>query len=214
MSEAKISDIVARLIERDSNLSVFMSEGLINFYAFARKYRKDIQEELGKEADISSISMAARRYIRACERIGIRKLDFDLVVSDRMIDYNVKCTPQVLDELAVLHATHPDSEMNVSICKDNLVIIVHERNESVVESNRSIFENTIFKLRDLACVRLKFKGDFLNTPGVIYNVLKLLQTKGINVIEIFSSNMELVFVIKAISLKIAYSLLSGYFLSK
>ena len=212
MSDISISDAVSHIIERDGNLKMFMSEGLINFYAFARKYRNDICAAVGRDADIPSISMAARRYVRSCDRISSKKFDFDIVVSDKTIDYNVRCTPQVLDELVALYSARRDNELNFSIYKDKLTIIAHEKNEPAIESNPFLSENLIFKLRDLACIHLRFKGDFLNTPGVMHNVLKLFQANGINVFEVLSSNMELMFVIREINLKVAYSLLKGFFM--
>ena len=82
----KITDCVCSILEHDNNLRLYMSEGLVNFTAFAKKYQRQIELELGFPCQLSSISMAARRYIRQSDSYLPKKVNFDIVIANKIID--------------------------------------------------------------------------------------------------------------------------------
>ena len=65
-------------------------------------------------------------------------------------------------------------------------------------------------MEDLVALSLVFTGDFLQTPGIVYEAVRRLAWEEINVIEIVSTMNELTFVIKREDSMQAFEVLQSF----
>ena len=205
----KISDAVRNIIGKDVYLQIYMTDGLINYSSFARHYRSFINKIVGKECDITSISMAARRYINNNINLSKKKLKFNITILDDMIDYNIKTSNNLIKILNNLTNLISDGNVITQTNESKTVIIISKKYKNNIE-NLLKDENILLTIPNLAILKLNFAGEFINTPGTIYNIIKLLYYKGINIIEIFSDLDELSLVVESNYLDITNELLQNY----
>jgi len=71
-------------------------------------------------------------------------------------------------------------------------------------------EEVLHQMDDLVALSLVFTGDFLQTPGIVYEAVRHLAWEQINVIEIVSTMNELTFVIKREDSMKAFDVLQGF----
>ncbi|HKL60121.1 MAG TPA: hypothetical protein VJ863_09495, partial [Sphaerochaeta sp.] len=98
----------------------------------------------------------------------------------------------------------------------NITIGSHEVSLAVSEKYRDLVtdlakdEEVLHEMEDLVALSLVFTGDFLQTPGVVYEAVRRLAWEQINVIEIVSTMNELTFVIKREDSMKAFDVLQGF----
>ena len=68
-------------------------------------------------------------------------------------------------------------------------------------------ENIINKESNLVSITIMFYGDFLHTPGIVFNIIRKLAWENINIYEIVSTKSELTFIIKKEDSMRAYEVL-------
>jgi aspartokinase len=71
-------------------------------------------------------------------------------------------------------------------------------------------EDTLHRMEDLVALSLVFTGDFLQTPGIVYEAVRRLAWEEINVIEIVSTMNELTFVIRRQDSMRAFEVLQSF----
>ena len=85
--------------------------------------------------------------------------------------------------------------LNVTIGNDEISIAVSDKYEQ--EVREFLGEQEDLDFRDgLVSLTLIFSGDFLHTPGVVFQALRKLAWENINVYEIISTMTELTVVIE------------------
>ena len=196
-----ISSCVKQIIDKTPFLHESMVRGIISFTNLADSIKSEIEGILGKEVKQSAIVMALRRYSEELQNRNIEDLDYhvkyEIVMKTNIFDVNLVKRQSLLDKLKNLyHIVSIDKGdfLNVTIGNNEISIAVSQKYRKDVDLLLA-GETVLHRESDLVALTVIFTGDFLNTPGIVYEAVKKLAWEHINVYEIVSTMNELTFVI-------------------
>jgi aspartokinase len=197
-----VSSCVKRIIDKTPFINEMLVKGILSYSNYASSIKKDVEESYGKLVKHSAIVMAIRRYgdeLRAKEE-NERKtdVDYEIVMKTKIFDLNIVRNDKFLAKLAKLYnevSTEKGDFLNVSLGSHEISVAISEKYSQLLEELAQE-EEILHKMDDLVALSLVFSGDFLQTPGIVYEAVRKLAWEKINVIEILSTKNELTFVIK------------------
>jgi len=197
-----VSSCVKKIIDKTPFINEMLVKGILSYSNYATSIKDDVESSYGKNVKHSAIVMAIRRYgdeLRAREKIE-RKLevDYEIIMKTKIFDLNIVRNDKFLSKLAKLYnevSTEKGDFLNVSLGSHEISVAISEKYRALLEL-LAAEEEILHKMDDLVALSLVFSGDFLQTPGIVYEAVRKLAWEKINVIEIVSTKNELTFVIK------------------
>lgn len=212
-----VSHIVKDKIKESSFLRECFIKDIVSYTNLAADLHPLVEKELGKKVNVSAILMALRREADKIREKGIKKIpkNFfrDITVKTNVIDICLRKTEDIFRKIRELHKEidYEQGEFINIIDGDNELVIVTNEN-CMARINKKFLKNEIkSKETSLVSINLRFKGDFLHTPGIIYSVLRELAWYDINIYELISTNLELNIILNKKDFIKAYNLLSQMF---
>jgi aspartokinase len=198
-----VSSVVKRMLHRKPFLLEAFGRGILSFGGLAAEFKPTVEKQLGKEVKESAIVMALRRYAEEVKGKGIEPRDTDtslsceILMKTNICDFNVKKNEAFLQRLGRLYEMVQLGKgdfLNVTIGNDEVSIAISEKYRSQTEE--FLADEEIYEERSgLVSLTLLFSGDFLHTPGIVFQALRKLAWEHINVYEIVSTMTELTVVI-------------------
>lgn len=212
-----ISHIVKKKIDESSFLQECIIKDIVSYGNLAANLQPLIEQELGKKVKTSAVMMAIRRYSSSIQEKGLKKLPKDLVrdisIKTNVLDICIKKNDETFRKIRDFHRSidREKGEFVNIIEGDNEIVLV--TNESCLPRLEKLFDkkNVKSKEKSLLSISIKFQGDFLHTPGVIYSVLRELSWYDINIYEVISTNQELNLILHKNDFTRAYTLLTKTF---
>ncbi len=210
-----VSSAVKDTIETRPFLLEAMIRGIVSFNSLAEELRPDLEQQTGKEVTQSSVVMALRRYADELKhrraQMNDRPMQFEITMRTRIFDINLVKDDSLLSSLDQVYrmvSIQRGDFLNISIGSNEISIAVSQKyRQQLMDLFKSA--EIIHAMDDLVAVTILFTGDFVHTPGVVYEAVRRLAWENINVFEIISTTSELTFVvIKEDSLKAFESLQS------
>jgi len=208
-----ISSCVKYIINKKPFLHEPIIRGIVSYGNLAEMIQEEIQKTLGKEVKQAAVVMALRRYGDELKQKAVVQeeysFQYELLMKTNIFDVNLLKTPSVLEKIKglyqlvslergdFLNITIGNNEVSIAISekyKDRLLIVLKD-------------ETVLHELDDLVALTVMFSGDFLHTPGVVYEAVRKLSWNSINVYEIVSTMNELTFVIERADSIDAYEVL-------
>src|SRR6056297_2463856 len=188
-----VSSVVKKLLKQKPFLLEAFERGILSYGSLAEEFKPLIEQSLNKEVKESAIVMALRRYADDVQRnapaIRENRLSCEIVMKTNICDFNMRKTENLLPRLKELYGIvnlGRGDFLNVTIGNDEISIAVSDK-----------YEQEDLDFRDgLVSLTLIFSGDFLHTPGVVFQALRKLAWENINVYEIISTMTELTVVIE------------------
>jgi len=197
-----VSSMVKRLLNQKPFLLEAFERGILSYGSLAAEFKPIIEQSLNKEVKESAIVMALRRYAEDVQRkapsIRENRLSCEIVMKTNICDFNMRKTENLLPRLKELYGMvnlGRGDFLNVTIGNDEISIAVSDKYEQEVREFLGEQENLDFR-DGLVSHTLIFAGDFLHTPGVVFQALRKLAWENINVYEIISTMTELTVVIE------------------
>jgi hypothetical protein len=199
-----VSSVVKRLLNKKPFLFEAFSRGILSYGSLAAEFKPVIENSLGKEVKESAIVMALRRYAEEVKALPGRvssfgdRLSCEILMKTNICDFNVRKTDGLLERLKGLYELINIGRgdfLNVSLGNEEISIVVSEKYEDEV-SDFLDGEEILDHKRGLVSLTMLFSGDFLQTPGIIFQALRRLAWENINVYEIVSTMTELTVVIR------------------
>ena len=200
-----ISHIVRNLINQKPMIYEGLIEGVISHANLADYLQKDIENELGEEANLPAIVMAIRRYsesLQSREDITSKydfKFNSEIIMKTGLADITVVKTPTCMETLKSLYSL-------VSYDKGDTLNVIQGNYEITIVITEKYLENVKNILKDekilniesnLVSLSISFSDDFLYTPGIISKVTRTLSWENINIYENISTMTELIYIIGA-----------------
>ncbi len=177
-------------------------KGILSYSNYASSIKKDVENKYGKPVKHSAIVMAIRRYgdeLRIREKNENKSnVDYEIIMKTKIYDLNIVRNDKFLAKLAQLYnevSTEKGDFLNVALGSHEISVAISEKYSELLEQLAKD-EEILHKMDDLVALSLVFSGDFLQTPGIVYEAVRKLAWEKINVIEIVSTKNELTFVIK------------------
>ena len=199
-----VSSVVKKLLNRKPFLFEAFGRGILSYGSLASEFKPAIESSLGKEVKESAIVMALRRYAEEIrERPELTeprrgRLSCEILMKTNICDFNVYKTDRLLERLKELYELIQIGRgdfLNITVGNEEVSIAVSEKYEEQMQDFLED-EEIIDHKRGLVSLTMLFSGDFLQTPGIIFQVLRLLAWENINVYEIISTMTELTVVIR------------------
>lgn len=196
-----VSSMVKKMLGQKPFLMEAFERGILSYGNLAEEFKPEIENSLNKEVKESAIVMALRRYAEDVHKKNHQfrqnQLSCEIVMKTNICDFNVRKSDSLLESLKELYDIVQISRgdfLNITIGNEEISIAVSDKYQQQVEE--FLGEEEIIDFRNgLVSLTLIFSGDFLHTPGVIFQTLRKLAWENINVYEIISTVTELTVVI-------------------
>ncbi len=196
-----ISSIVKKIIETKPFIHESMSRGIISFGNLAEVLLPEIEKYYEGEVKNSAVVMALRRYgseLKKKEKeLHISQINYEITIKTNILDINIEKKATLFSKLTKLYqlvALEKGDFLNVTIGTNEVGIAISQKYSAEI-ANMLTGETILHRKKDLVALTVIFSGDFLFTPGVIYEAVRKLAWEHINVLEIVSTVNELTFVI-------------------
>ena len=213
-----VAACVKEVINRSPFIAEMMSLDLISFSKLARFIRSDVENTYGNPVSEAAIIMASRRFKTeldnqiAGQKNMEGKMRFEISMKTNIYDVNLRRSDESANNLMSLYGLVKPSEgdfLNVSIGSHEISLSVSDRYRSEVDAIIKESE-VIHRFTDLVAITIVFKGDFLQTPGILYLAARKLAWEGINIIEVISTMNVLTFVVRKDESSRAYEALNAF----
>ncbi|HPZ15375.1 MAG TPA: hypothetical protein PLX25_01800 [Sphaerochaeta sp.] len=212
-----VSSCVKRIVDKSPFIHEMLINGILSYSNYASSIHSEVERLYTKEVKISAIVMALRRYAdelrRGNEKRSSASVDYGIVMKTNIFDLNLVRRDQFISKLASLYSqvsVEKGDFLNITLGSHEVSIAVSEKYRDLV-SSLAEGEEVLNQMDDLVALSLVFTGEFLQTPGVVYEAVRRLAWEQINVIEIVSTMNELTFVIRREDSMRAFDVLQGLF---
>ncbi|MGM0431203.1 MAG: DUF7523 family protein [Spirochaetota bacterium] len=211
-----VSSCVKRIINKKPYLYEAMKRGIVSYGQLADQMHAEIEQMVQKTVKHSAVVMALRRY---SEEIRQQKgfprevaIEYELQIQTNIFDINLKKTERALEIIKGLYdvvSIERGDFLNITIGTNEISIAVSGKYSHKLEELLS-GETFLHRLSDLVALTVLFTGDFLHTPGVVYEAVRNLSWNSVNVYEIISTTNELTFVLDRKDSTTAYEVLQSF----
>jgi aspartokinase len=196
-----ISHVVSKLIDENIYLQEAIGKGIASYGSVAKKLKSDIEEELRKEVAHYAVVAAIRRYAEKMD-IKFRDIKFDANTSEvnlktNVIDINVVKTLGLFDKLKRIYDI-------IKFEQGDILHIVYGRNSVSIVTNERYKQNIlnflqheqIFNVEEnLVSLSFSISKKLINTPGVLFQIIRNFAWENINIIEVISMDLEITFIV-------------------
>lgn len=208
-----ISDSLNEIIKSYPFIEEGLARGIINYSAFTREIKPRIEKELYKPVTEGAIVMALKRISDrfSKERPAGKSINLtDLTVRSNLTEFTFTNSDSLIEKQRELF-------QEVSGAKDVFCAISQGIRETtfitsagVAQKIEKIFsdEKRITKIDHLSSITIHLPEETVKTPGVYYQILKMLAWEKINMIEAISTYTEITIVFDSIDIDKAFSVLN------
>lgn len=213
---SSVSGEVRAVLESKPFLLDALGRGILSLGNLAEELKPEIEAHLDKEVKGAAIIMALRRFGEEIQQhLAVdsgNMVSGEIIMKTNICDFNVRKSPALLMKLKELYALvsiERGDFLNITIGNNEISISVSEKYQMEIEE--FLLGETIYNMQTgLVSLTLIFSGDFLHTPGIVFQVIRRLAWENINLFEIVSTLTELTVVIdKSDSMK-GYGVLQDY----
>ena len=211
-----VSNSVKRIVDRTPFLYEMLIQGILSYSNYANSIHPQVEKLHGKSVKSSAIVMAVRRYGEELKKKELehksKPLHYEIVMKTNIYDINLIRNHEVLEkmkELFILVDPSSGDFLNISVGSHEISLSISEK---YVSDALTILkgETVLHQEGDLVALSLVFSGDFMSTPGIVYEAVRKLAWEEINVNEIISTMNELTFVIRRVDSMNAFSVLQSF----
>ncbi len=215
--QASIAAYVKEIIDHSPFISEMILQDVISYSNLARFMKPRVEALYGMPVSPSSIVMAARRYAAELKERTEAKpqrgdIGFEISMKTNIYDLNLRQSDENAAALTQLYSIVKPSSGDFL----NITVGTHEISLSVSDKYRQRVDelidesDVIHRFTDLVALTIVFKGDFLQTPGILYLAARKLAWESVNIIEIISTMNVLTFVIRKEESSRAYEALNAF----
>jgi aspartokinase len=214
-----VSHIVRKIVSKKPFLEEAMHKEIISYGSLAKQLKVEIEEELGKEVKLFAIIMALRRYAEKIKEFH-KEIEFDfrseVIMKTNICDVCVLKSPKLMVELKNLYGIvdfEKGDTLNISQGNYEISIVTNEKHkEKLLEHLKE--EKILSVKENLVSLSLRFPGEFFETPGVIFKIVRSMSWDNINIYEAISTNTEFTLVVNKKDSVRAYKILQNLTESK
>lgn len=211
-----VSTAVKRIIDRTPFLYEMLIQGILSYSNYADLIHETVEQMHGGPVHKSAIIMAIRRYAEELRTLAKEQkgynLQYEIVMKTNIYDINMTRSDTIMKKVGELYdAVSPSSGdfLNVTVGNREVSLSISEKYLPLVETLIE-GEQILHRMGDLVALTLLFSGDFMSTPGIVYEAVRKLAWEEINVNEIISTLHELTFVIRRQDSMKAFSVLQSF----
>ncbi len=209
-----ITEQVRNLIDSNPIVHDAVALGIVNYSNLAKVLKSEVESRIGESVGEQAIVMAARRHakeLRVHNRRG-KGIEYELQMTTGIFDVNLVRSSTFISKLPEIYAL-VDQEKGEFL---NITLGSHEISFTVSQKHKGSVlgilegENIIRQWDDLVSLSVLFQGEFIDTPGLIYEATRSLFLEKVNLVEIVSTYNVLSFVISREDSMRAYKVLESF----
>lgn len=209
-----VSDALDEIISSYPLIEEGLSKGIINYSAFAREIRPQIEKKLYKPVTEGAIVMALKRISDNLSKNQSKKARLnltDLTVRSNLTEFTFANSESLIEKQRELfHRLSGKKDIFCAVSqgiRETTFITSIEAAQAVAK----IFsgEKRIAKIDNLSSITIHLPEETVKTPGVYYQILKMLAWEKINMIEAISTYTEITIVFESIDIEKAFAVLSN-----
>lgn len=208
-----VSHIVHKLVDEKIFIQEAIGKRIASYGSVAKRLKPEIEKELKKEVAHYAIVAALRRYAEKMD-VRFKDIKFDPACSEvnlktNIIDIAVIKTPCLFDKLKRIYDI-------INFGKGDILHIIYGRNTvSIITNERYKKQICLFlqaeKIQNIEenLVALSFSIDkeLIETPGVLFQIIRNFAWESINIMEIISIDLEMTFIVKEDDAVVGYKAL-------
>lgn len=206
-----IADALSDIIKSYPLIEEGLSKGIINYSAFAREVKPQIEKKLYKSVKEGAIVMALKRISEKLPKNG-KKMHFsltDLTVRSNLSEFtfaNSETLPEKQKELLNKIASQRDVLFTFTQGIRETTFIA---SSEITSDIKKIFaaEQMRANIDNLSSITIRLPVEHVYEPGVDYQILKQIAWENINIVEIVSTYTELTIIFDKKDVDRAFSIL-------
>jgi len=208
-----ISHLVHKLVDEKVYLQEAIGKGIASYGSVAKRLKPEIEKELKKEVAHYAIVAALRRY---AEKLNaqFKDIKFDASNSEvnlktNIMDITVQKTPGLFDKLKKIYDV-------INFSQGDILHIIYGRNTVSIVTNERYknqicrflqFEKIVNIEENLVALSFSIDKKLIRTPGVLFQIVRNFAWESINIIEIISIDLEMIFVVSEEDAVVGYKAL-------
>ena len=191
-----VSHLVKDIVRGKPFLQEALRQRIISYGNLAEQVKQKIDEAMGKAVKHSAIVMALRRYTDEIqdkeEQLKHFSYKSEINVKTNICDFTVLKSPSLLAKVKSLYGLvdfDKGDTLNIILGNNEVSIIINERyKEDLAKFLKG--EKILNRQGNLVALTMRFTEDFMNTPGVIFNIVRRMAWENINIYEVISTLTE------------------------
>ena len=197
-----ISHLVNKLVDEKIYMQEAIGKGIASYGSVAKRLKPEIEKELKKEVAHYAIVAALRRY---AEKLNMRFKDitFDADSSEvnlktNIVDITVQKTPCLFDKLKKIYDVIQFEQgdiLHIIYGRNTVSIVTNERYKNQITRFLQ-FEKIVTVEENLVALFFSIDKKLVKTPGVLFQMLRNFAWESINIKEIISIDLEMIFVVR------------------
>lgn len=210
-----VADALNDIIKSYPLIEDGLSHGIINYSAFAREIRPQIEKKLYKPAKEGAIVMALKRISEKLAKSKTKNKAVnltDLTVRSNISEFTFQNAATLPEKTRLLFnqiATKQDIICTLSEgIRETTFIVSSEISENI----KRIFKEEVLisEIINLSAITIRLPKEVVYIPGVYYQILKMLAWENINVIEVLSTYTELTIIVENNDVNRAFAVLKSF----
>ena len=208
-----ISHLVHKLVDEKVYLQEAIGKGIASYGSVAKRLKPEIEKELKKEVAHYAIVAALRRYAEKLN-VQFKDITFDASNSEvnlktNIMDITVQKTPGLFDKLKKIYDV-------INFSQGDILHIIYGRNTVSIVTNERYknqicrflqFEKIVNTEENLVALSFSIDKKLVKTPGVLFQILRNFAWESINIMEIISIDLEMIFVVSETDAVVGYKAL-------
>lgn len=205
-----ISDALNEIILDYPFIEEGLSRRLINYSAFAREIKPQVEKRLYKNIKEGAIVMALRRISEKLSQNNPRVNNInltDLTVRSNLSEYTFSNSNTLPERTAILFNKISNKKEILCALSEGVRETTFIISAEIIGEIKKIFkgESLLKEINDLSSITIKLPQEVVYIPGVYYQILKRLAFENINVIEVLSTYTELTVIVETKNVDQAFS---------
>lgn len=209
-----ISDAIKEIIQGQPFIEEGLSRGIINLSAFAREVKPQIEKKLFKSVKEGAVVMALKRISEKLSKnhSEVKSVNLtDLTVRSNLTELTFQNSPSLVDKQRELFNQLAEKKgvfCTVSQGIRETTFIADPDSALAVERIFSS-ENMLKRIDNLSSITIHLPQESVQTPGIYYQVLKLLVWDNVNIVEVVSTYTEFTIVFDEKDVDRAFSIIKN-----
>ncbi len=196
-----VSHIVNKLVDEKIYLQEAIAKGIASYGSVAKQLKPEIEKELKKEVAHYAIVAALRRYAEKLnsrfKEIKFTANNSEVSLKTNIIDISVQKTPCLFDKLKKIYDI-------INFDNGDILHIIYGRNTVSIVTNEKYkdqicrflqFEKILCIDENLVALSFVIDKELVETPGVLFQIVRNFAWENINIIEIISIDLEMTFIV-------------------
>lgn len=192
-----IADALNEIITNYPLIEEGLSKGIVNYSAFAREIKPQIEKRLLKSVKDGAIIMALKRISDKLSKEQPKKNQnlnlADLTVRSNLSEMTFLNSVTLPEKIRLLLGSISDKRGIVCTFSEGIRETTFIMSSEIVAETKRIFkeENLVSNINNLSSITIRLPEEVVYIPGTYYRVLKMLAWENINIIEVLSTYTEL-----------------------